>query len=371
MIKVNASILEDGLIEELEKIIEDNKELFEDSEVALMPDAHKTGGIPVGFTMTVPHYKVAPDFISSDVSCGMTGYIIRDYVPTQKVLSSLSRLARDLIPVNRRFCIIENEITDLGTLGNGNHLCEIGTDGKDTLITVHSGSRDFGGRVYRKWKQKAKDQFKEELDKSLKTMLETVEPKERQEWIKNNKPPKRDIDYIDLSDERLRNEFQHDYLAANLFAFDNRCHMLSSMLVALGIENNFEYINTTHNYIDFQERPWVIRKGAIKATKGEQVIIPINMRDGVVVGTVTDRSEFNNSLPHGAGRILSRTAAFKTLDLETFEDDMKDVVSPTVQIETLDESPRAYKDINTILNDIGDGLEDVRIYKTIFNYKGV
>ena len=206
-------------------------------------------------------------------------------------------------------------------------------------------------------------------------MLETIPPKERQEWLLNNKPKYRKIDYVDLSlDEKLKEDFEIDYYNANEYALDNRRYIINTILeyfqyMEKGLKG--EFINCTHNYIDFDEKPWVIRKGSIKAVHGDTVIIPINMRDGIILGDVTERGEFNNSLPHGAGRILSRTKAFEKLDMEQFKNDMKDIVSSTVVYETLDESPRAYKDINTILDDIGDGLENVRVFKSVFNYKGV
>lgn len=367
--KVNATILEDGLVDELKELINDNKELFDDSEVVLMPDAHKTGGIPVGFTMTVPKHRVAPDFISSDVSCGMSAFLFKDYVPSKYQLNSLNYVVRDLIQVNRRFND-NGEITCLGTLGSGNHFVEIGTNGKDMLITVHSGSRSIGGKVFKKWKEIAKQQFSDIKKESINNMLATIEPQKRQEWLKTNSVKSRNVDFIDLKDLTLRKEFYDDYTEANNYAIQNRLHILNAVSSFLGLKNG-EYINTTHNYIDFNEKEWVIRKGSIKAVKGDNVLIPINMRDGVILGKVTDRGEFNNSLPHGAGRILSRTKAFEKLDMEDFKNDMGNVISSTIVQSTLDESPRAYKDINTILSDIGDGLENVSIFKSLFSYKGV
>ena len=256
-----------------------------------------------------------------------------------------------------------------------NHFLEIGINDNDTLITVHSGSRNLGGDTFKKWKKIAQQQYKEILKESTDIMLKSIPPKERQEWLLNNKPKPRKIDFVDLSlDERLMDDFEIDYYNANEYALDNRRYMLSTIAqyFELGKKQlNSIFINCTHNYIDFDEKPWVIRKGSIKAVHGDTVIIPINMRDGIIIGDVTERGEFNNSLPHGAGRLLSRTKAFEKLDMEQFKNDMKDVVSSTVVYETLDESPRAYKDINTILDDIGDGLENVRVFKSVFNYKGV
>lgn len=374
MIKVNASILEEGLVEELESTIEKNPELFEDSEVALMPDAHKTNSIPVGFTMTVPHKRVAPDFISSDIACGMTSLLLKDYQPSSKQLYNLSRLMRDIIQVDRRFDMGTKEITDLGTLGGGNHFVEIGVEGNDTLITIHSGSRGLGGKTFNYWKKRAIEQHRNMNLAVRRKMLKDIEPKDRQKWLEENKIGKRDIPFIDLSVSKpLEKKFISDYKEAYSFAEYSRNLMIFFTLEALGISDDVmcESIVTPHNYIDFDEDVWVIRKGSIKAIAGEQVVIPINMRDGVILGTVTERGEFNDSLPHGAGRVLSRTQAFRDLELEDFIREMEGVHSPTICQETLDESPSAYKDLHTILNDIGTGLKDIRVFETVFNYKGV
>ena len=370
--KVNASILEDGLVDEVKQTIIDNPELFEDSEVVLMPDTHKTGGVPVGFTMTVPHKRIAPDFISSDIACGMTSFLIKNWQPTKNELKTLSFIIRDLVQVNKRW-EYDGNITDLGTLGGGNHFLEIGVNGNDTLITVHSGSRGVGGEVFKKWKKIAREQYKDFIKEIRTQMLNEIEPKDRQEWLKKHKPLPRKIDFIDLSfDKDLEKDFIRDYVGASHYAYNNRVHILSVMLDYFGFTDSmYSTINCFHNYIDFDEETWVIRKGSIKAVKGETVIIPINMRDGIVIGKVSDRGEFNNSLPHGAGRILSRTKAFEKLNIEQFKEDMKDVISSTIVQETLDESPRAYKDIESILNDIGNDLTDIRVFKSVFNYKGI
>lgn len=364
---VKASVLEEGLVEEVVKIIEDNPRLFDDEKVVLMADAHKTCGIPVGFTMTLSKGLIPVDYVSADMFCGVSAYLIEDYVPTQQQLKSLSYIIRDLVQVNRRFDNYTDEITDFGTIGNGNHFLEIGTNGKDTLISVHSGSRNYGGDMFKKHKKIAIEHTKEYYQKERKEALDAIEPKERQNYLKSL--PK--VSNLPLLDTKLYPEYWIELSYTRDFAMDNRVFILDVIAKFLGLKIKEEPIDTVHNYVDTSGKIPVVRKGSIKANEGDTVLIPINMKDGIIVGKVSSTEEVNYSLPHGAGRVLSRSRAFNELDEQTFVEDMRDVVSATVGAQTLDESPRAYKSLDVILKDIEPYLSEYEIFKSIFNYKGV
>ena len=162
---VAASVIEEGLITQVENMIRNNPRLFDGETVALMADAHKTSNesntssAPVGFTMTLSKGLVPVDYVSSDIFCGVTGFVVKDYVPTTRELMNLSRVARDIIQVERRVDEY-SEITDFGTLGGGNHFFEIGVNGQDTMLSVHSGSRATGGRMFKKHKAIAEQHTK-------------------------------------------------------------------------------------------------------------------------------------------------------------------------------------------------------------------
>ena len=375
MLKVKASILEDGLVEEVEKLIENNPRLFENETVVLMADAHKTGGIPVGFTMTLSKGLVPVDFVSADIGCGVTSILIKDYVISPKELKYFSTIVRDIVPVNRTIVKgnfgngkIVGILSGLGTLGSGNHFLEIGTNGKDTMISVHSGSRDYGGDFFKETKRIAKEHTKEYYREERVRKLQDVEPKDRENYLKSL-PKVSDLALLDTSKYE---EYYYDLNNVVEFAKKNRRNILENVIFALGLDcMEHETIESIHNYIDTSGDVPIVRKGSIQAKNGEKVVIPINMRDGIIVGIAKDTGEVNYSLPHGAGRILSRTKAFEKLDFEDFKSDMNDVISPTVVVETLDESPRAYKDLETILKDIKPYLRDYEVFKTVFNYKGV
>ena len=152
------------------------------------------------------------------------------------------------------------------------------------------------------------------------------------------------------------------------FASKNRELIATKIINKLGlylfIENHFE---TIHNYIDFEDN--IIRKGSIKADKGKQVIIPMNMRDGCIIGIGKGNEDWNQSAPHGAGRIMSRMKAKTELSLKDFEESMKDVYTTSVCDETLDESPMVYKPMQEIIDNIKDTVDVIKIIKPIYNFK--
>ena len=128
--------------------------------------------------------------------------------------------------------------------------------------------------------------------------------------------------------------------------------------------NNFE---TIHNYISFEDN--IVRKGAISAKKGERVLIPMNMRDGCIIGIGKGNEDWNCSAPHGAGRIMSRAQAKENIKLEDFKNSMEGIYTTSVNEETIDESPFAYKPMQEIIDCIGDTVEIEKIIKPIYNFK--
>ena len=124
---------------------------------------------------------------------------------------------------------------------------------------------------------------------------------------------------------------------------------------------------TVHNYIDFRDN--IIRKGSIAAYEGEKVIIPINMRDGSILGIGKGNEEWNYSAPHGAGRIKSRSDAKESFKLDDFKKSMEGIYTTSVNESTLDESPFAYKPLEDILKNLDETVEVIDIIKPIYNFK--
>ena len=130
---------------------------------------------------------------------------------------------------------------------------------------------------------------------------------------------------------------------------------------------SLEAFHTIHNYIDVDEM--ILRKGAIAAHSGEKVLIPINMRDGSVLAVGKGNPEWNYSAPHGAGRLMSRTAAKNNLSLDEYKEMMKGVYSTSINENTLDEAPMAYKRLEDIIDVIKESVDIIEVMKPIYNFK--
>ena len=113
----------------------------------------------------------------------------------------------------------------------------------------------------------------------------------------------------------------------------------------------------------------ILRKGSVSAELGEKLLIPINMRDGSLICTGKGNPDWNSSAPHGAGRLMSRNAAFERLSMEQYKDEMSGIYSTCVLPETLDESPMAYKPMEEIVEQIVPTAEIVARIKPVYNFK--
>jgi len=277
-------------------------------------------------------------------------------------------------------CDLGRAIKSIGSLGGGNHFIEVGTDqGGQIWVTIHTGSRNFGKCICEYWQDRAvkkvKKQSKEDTQKAVKDLKATYTGKELYDRIKALKNAPDPVPEYHCADELrwLEGEdaqaYLFDMVFAQIYAEENRNQIASIILDILGIEdpNSLSMIETVHNFIDFKD--FIIRKGAIRSYTGERMIIPFNMRDGILVCEGRSNPEWNYSAPHGAGRVLSRGQAKKKINLETFKEQMKDIYSTSVCQGTLDEAPDAYKDAKLIEEAIGTTATIIDRIKPILNMK--
>ena len=150
------------------------------------------------------------------------------------------------------------------------------------------------------------------------------------------------------------------------YADENRKMIARQILDGYGLKAKEEF-TTVHNYIDHDSN--IIRKGAVSAKKGEKLLIPINMRDGSLLCIGKGNEDWNCSAPHGAGRLMSRTAAFERLTMEEYQKEMEGIYSTCINTATLDESPMAYKSIDEIIEHIEPTAEIIKRIKPIYNFK--
>lgn len=232
----------------------------------------------------------------------------------------------------------------IGTLGGGNHFIEYGEDDKahEGWLTIHCGSRNLGVKVANYWRNIARN-------------------------------PKR-AEFVDYLWGDALNGYLSDMVVAQAYALYNHQTIrdrIFTILKKLCKAKCVESISTTHNYIDVcGERP-MLRKGAVKAEEGERFCLPFNMRDGIAICIGKGNAEWNCSAPHGTGRIMSRNAAKKSIEMDVFEKSMEGIFSTSVCRATLDESPQAYKPMDEILHLIEPTAEVVAMVKPRINIKDI
>ena len=382
--------LEPTAYEQIETVC--NEEAFANSKIRIMPDVHAGKGCTIGTTMTIVD-KVVPNMVGVDIGCGM--YTV-NLGKTDIDLAAFDAAAHT-IPCGRnvwegrieRFDLTKLRCyrslkhskrleRSLGTLGGGNHFIEIDADedGNKYLI-IHSGSRNLGTQVAEIYQGIAVDLNlgKEEYFKKRDEIIRTYKEQGRRSEIQSTlKQMAREWDAKEPTMPRelcfLYGKFMEDYLhdinICQQFAKRNREKMAEILLQKTGLEA-IETFQTIHNYIDVEER--ILRKGSVSAKAGEKLLIPINMRDGSLICIGKGNADWNFSAPHGAGRLMSRSAAFERLTMEEYEKQMEGIYTTCVNTNTLDESPMAYKNMDEIVANIEPTAEIIAHIKPIYNFK--
>ncbi len=360
-----------------------------------MPDVHAGKGCTVGTTMLVGE-KVCPNLIGVDIGCGMyvcelPGPIadleqfdrtVRASVPAGM---AVHETALRSFPLEELYCYPVLKRTDwllrsIGTLGGGNHFIEIDADeaGKQYLV-IHSGSRNLGKQVCEAYMKTAAEKMaygKAEVDLAGRDLIETLkaEGREREipsalkklkeEYREKNAALDKDLAVLDGAD---RERYLHDMKICQAFAKINREMIAAAILAHYPEMKGGAAWHCIHNYIDTENL--ILRKGAISAEAGEPVIIPLNMRDGCILGRGRGNPEWNRSAPHGAGRRMSRSEAKRRITLADFRDSMQGIHTTSVSEATLDESPMAYKDARGIIDNLPQTVEVTAIIKPVYNFK--
>lgn len=393
-LKIFTENIEQEAVNQIDLLLE--QEPFKDCKVRIMPDVHAGKGCVIGFTADLGD-KVIPNIVGVDIGCGMLcvelgkidldldleklDSVINEYIPAGRNIREHSLMIYGKI--NDLYCLRELKETKkfnraIGTLGGGNHFIEVDVDDENNkYLVIHTGSRNMGKQVAEYYQNLAIElcSGKEEMFKRKEEIIRTYKEqgkrneiqkalKELEREYKNNKPnlPK-ELCYLE---GKYREMYLHDMEICQEYASLNRAVIADEILIRMNIKAKSDF-ETVHNYICFGDN--IVRKGAIRANKDERVIIPINMRDGSIIAIGKGNEDWNNSAPHGAGRIMSRMKARETVNLDEFKESMKDVYSTSVVEETIDEAPFVYKPMQEIIDNIQDTIEIERIIKPIYNFK--
>ncbi len=164
----------------------------------------------------------------------------------------------------------------------------------------------------------------------------------------------------------LFGQYIHDMKIIQKYAVLNRQAMMREIVKGMKLHVK-EQFTTVHNYIDTDAM--ILRKGAVSAKKGEKLLIPVNMRDGSLICTGKGNEDWNESAPHGAGRLMSRSAARQAFTVSEFKKQMSGVYTTSVNKGTLDECPMAYKGMEEIVANIADTAEIDKIIRPVYNFK--
>jgi RNA-splicing ligase RtcB len=329
------------------------------SNIRIMPDVHAGAGCTIGTTMTITD-TVIPNLVGVDIGCGMETVELED---TRIDLPKLDSVIHSRIPAGMdvrdtpQKYLGEVDIHDLrcadavnvdrgelsiGTLGGGNHFIEIDEDDDGRLyLVVHSGSRNLGLQVAEYYQKKGYE--------ALGGKAQSEVPYE--------------LAYVS---GELLDDYLHDMRIMQEYAEVNRHAMADEILKGMKLHEASRF-TTTHNYIDIDSK--ILRKGAVSAKDGERLLIPINMRDGSLICTGKGNPEWNYSAPHGAGRIMSRGEARRSFTMSSYKHEMEGIFSTTVNDETLDECPMAYKNMDEIIANIEPTAKIEKQIKPIYNFK--
>lgn len=392
-IKIFASVIDETTKAQIDPIV--STEPYSAESVRIMPDVHAGRGCVIGFTSTTSQGKVNPHLVGNDIGCGMTlvklGKIddidykdLNDFIdlvakkgtqsntPFGGFLYDFMKMSNMTISSLR--CGVDQDefqkITNtLGTLGGGNHFIEIGkSEAGDLYLVIHSGSRRLGSYVYKYYVSKNLTMVKKSKSEKIKEMIEDMKKNGLHSKIEERVKKMRAIQQsTDILDESLLYDYLHDMGVAVEFAILSRMYIAMSIGEHLGLKIESSQIeHCVHNYIDDHG---IIRKGACSAYKDQRVVIPINMRDGIIIGRGLGNPDWNYSAPHGAGRVMSRTEAKKKLTLEELRESMEGVNTWSLSEDVIDESPSAYKKLEDILPWLSETVDVEGILKPVYNYK--
>jgi RNA-splicing ligase RtcB len=365
---------------------------FAENKIRIMPDVHAGKGCTIGTTMTITD-KIVPGMVGVDIGCGMETVeiaereidferldaVIRSEIPAGREVREDCHAMNDEIDLTALRCLgninIERARRSIGTLGGGNHFIEVDrADDGQLYIIVHSGSRHIGTEVAEYYQNEAYRQLsgnsKAQLDEVVTRLKADGREREIQSTLRRLKSdgahavtvPK-DLAYVSGG---LFDDYIHDMKIIQRFADLNRQAMIEVILREMGL-TEIERFTTIHNYIDADSM--ILRKGAVSAKTGERLLIPINMRDGSLICVGKGNDDWNQSAPHGAGRVMSRNAAFGKLSMDEYRERMRGVFTTSVTEETLDESPMAYKSVESIVSHISPTADVTLRITPVYNFK--
>ena len=363
---------------------------FAGCKIRIMPDVHAGKGCTIGTTMTIQD-KIVPGMVGVDIGCGMETVelaeheidfdklddLIRKEIPYGREVRDTLHALNAEIDLTQLRCAdqvnLNRAMRSIGTLGGGNHFIEVdrSEDGRLFLI-VHSGSRHLGTEVAEYYQNEGRRALWGGANYQVQEVIAQLKAEGRFKEIQKTISALREEHELSIPKDlayvegKLFEDYIHDMKITQQFAMLNRKAMVDVIMTGMGF-TAVEAFTTIHNYID--TNAMILRKGSVSAMAGEKLLIPINMRDGSLICVGKGNQDWNCSAPHGAGRLMSRRAAFNALSMEEFKREMEGIYTTCVLPDTLDESPMAYKSMDEIIDQIGPTAEIVERIRPVYNFK--
>ncbi len=375
-VKIFTDDVDSEVLEQIQQVAKSS--VGENAHIRIMPDVHLGKGCCIGTTMKVID-KVCPNLVGVDIGCGVD--LVKTNLDFKQMFDSLDNVIRNCVPHGlnvhkdkkdyafdslRCFDKLDGDVKErasksLGSLGGGNHFIEAYENG---YLAVHSGSRNIGNVVASYYQKLAMKNCKQEYDRQTRAVIAMTKPSQR-EAVATKRKENFEFDIAYLTGTQMQ-DYLFDVDLMQKFAVANRQEMLKTIVEKLGGVIT-EKITSIHNYIEIETM--ILRKGAISAKKDEVLVIPLNMSEGLLLCKGKGNADWNCSAPHGAGRLYSRSKARQVLKMEEYKDSMKGIYTTCINKNTLDESPMAYKDSDSIINFIKPTVEVIARLKPIYNFK--
>ena len=381
-----------------------NQPSSEGAQIRIMPDCHAGAGCVIGTTMTVTD-KIIPNLVGVDIGCGVLvtklnerridlpkfDSILRKEVPSGPEMREKPHSLADSLDVSSLSCYKKPDCRvsedvfrhSLGSLGGGNHFVELDRDGNgDIWLVIHTGSRRSGKDVAEYYQNLAYEErniagrkYREALAEKRAAFIAQIKAEKREKelsrllpkWQEEQGKPVISVPYeVAWCEGQSFDDYIHDMKIMQEYAKLNR-RIITEVILKKCKLHAVEQFETVHNYIDTDHM--ILRKGSVSAREGEKIIIPINMRDGSLICIGKGNDDWNQSAPHGAGRLMSRSEAKDSISMTEYKKAMEGIYSTSVCRGTIDESPMAYKPVDEIMANIEPTAEIVERIVPIYNFK--
>lgn len=357
-----------------------DQKFTKDAKIRIMPDTHSGSSCVIGTTMTVKD-QVVPNLVGVDIGCGL--YVAKIKKGVKLNFDKLDRIIRNRIPSGyhshskpQYTFPLENiqasihrgwALRSLGTLGGGNHFIEVNEGSDGFYLVIHSGSRVLGNEIAEYHQEIAYQKLTQQRQELKQQVKSATDPIEKEKLLQQQEEMNIPYDLSYVSKQDLDN-YLSDMKIAQQYAAFNRQSMALTILKAMKWEKHvIDSFDSPHNYIDLKHM--ILRKGAASAKKNEKMIVPLNMKDGSIIGVGKGNPDWNYSGPHGAGRMMSRSQARASISLDNYQHMMRHVWTTSVSKKTLDEAPKAYKSKKQLLTNLHETMDVKEIIRPLYNFK--